>query len=93
MALALTQPHRYGPHATEAVKAWVEPLAQAFQGAGLDRRDADARATALVSGLRGLALDRYLTGERRRTDDAAALLIGAATGPAGGRRARPRARA
>jgi hypothetical protein len=33
----------------------------------------------LVSGLRGLALDRYLTGDRQRTDDAAHDLITAAT--------------
>ena len=78
MALALTQPERYGPHAAAAVRAWVEPLADAMRDDGYDR--ADARATALVSGLRGLALDRYLTGDRQRTDEAAALLIAAASG-------------
>jgi hypothetical protein len=29
--------------------------------------------------MRGLALDRYITGDRQRTDDAAALLIATAT--------------
>jgi hypothetical protein len=42
-------------------------------------RDAKAWATILVSGLRGLALDRYFTGDRQRTDDAAQQLIRAAT--------------
>lgn len=31
------------------------------------------------SGLRGIALDRYLTGDSRRTDDAATHLIRTAT--------------
>lgn len=79
MALALTQPQRYGNHATEAVRAWVTPLATAFRANGQLPRDARARATLLVSGLRGLALDRWLTGERQRTDDAAHRLIAAAT--------------
>lgn len=81
MALALTQPQRYGEHAVQAVQAWVDPLARALEAAGHDRRAAEARATVLVSGLRGLALDRYLTGDRRRTDDAADRLIAAATAP------------
>lgn len=78
MALALTQHRRYGEYAAQAVHAWVDPLARALEDAGHERRDAEARATVLVSGLRGLALDRYLTGDRRRTDDAAARLIAAA---------------
>jgi AcrR family transcriptional regulator len=79
MALALTQPHRYGRHATEAINAWVTPLARALQETGHGQRAAAARATLLVSGLRGLALDRYLTGAQQRTDDAAELLIATAT--------------
>lgn len=79
MALALTQPHRYGRHATEAVHSWVTPLVQALREAGHSHRVAAARATLLVSGMRGLALDRYITGDRQRTDDAAALLIATAT--------------
>lgn len=79
MALALTQPQRYGDYAADAVRAWVTPLAVALRATGHRPRDARARATLLVSGLRGLALDRWLTGEQRRTDDAAHLLIAAAT--------------
>ncbi len=77
MALGLTQPDRYGEYATQAVGAWVEPLTDALRAAG-HPSDAAARATLLVGGLRGLALDRYLTGDRERTDAAADLLITAA---------------
>ena len=79
MALALTQQDLYRHHAVDAVRAWLDPLSAALRAAGLTARDAHARATMLVSGLRGLALDRYLTGDRQRTDDAAHHLITAAT--------------
>lgn len=79
MALALTQPELYERYAVDAVRAWLDPLSAALRAAGLAARDAHARATMLVSGLRGLALDRYLTGDRQRTDDAARALIAAAT--------------
>lgn len=75
MALALTQPTRYGALAARATEGWIAPLAAAIQQAGYDETEAAARATLLVSGLRGLAVDRYLTGDRPRTDRAAALLI------------------
>lgn len=81
MALALTQPDRYRDHAVQAIRAWVDPLATALQKVGHRPRDAKARATILVSGLRGLALDQYLTGDRQRTDDAAHQLIRATTDP------------
>lgn len=79
MALALTQPGLYHRYAVDAIRAWLDPLADALCAAGVPPRDARARATMLVSGLRGLALDRYLTGDRQRTDDAATMLIDAAT--------------
>ncbi|MFG6196446.1 TetR/AcrR family transcriptional regulator [Nonomuraea sp. JJY05] len=79
MALAVTQPDFYGRHAAEAVHQWVTPLANSLRTAGRDPQDALARATMLVSGLRGLALDRYVTRDRQRTDDAAHLLIRTAT--------------
>ena len=44
--------------------------------------DSLARATALISGLRGLAIDRYVTGDAARPDRAAQLLITAATAEA-----------
>jgi AcrR family transcriptional regulator len=79
MALALTQPGLYRQHAVDALRAWLDPLSAALRANGLTTRDAHARATMLVSGLRGLALDRYLTGDRQRTDAAAHHLITAAT--------------
>jgi hypothetical protein len=79
MALALTQPDLYRQHAVDTVRAWLVPLSAALRAAGLTTRDAHARANMLVSGLRGLTLDRYLTGDRQRTDDVAHHLITAAT--------------
>lgn len=79
MGLALTQPELYRQYAVDAVRAWLDPLADALRAVGLAARDARGRATMLVSGLRGLALDRYLTGDRQRTDDAAHELIRVAT--------------
>jgi AcrR family transcriptional regulator len=81
MALALTQPSQYRQHAVDAIRAWLAPLSDALHAAGHPARDAQTRATLLVSGLRGLALDRYLTGDRRRTDDAAHHLIHTSTEP------------
>ncbi|HJP79143.1 MAG TPA: TetR/AcrR family transcriptional regulator [Pseudonocardiaceae bacterium] len=79
MALALTQPDLYRHHAVDAIRAWLDPLTVALRANGSTAREAGARATMLVSGLRGLALDRYLTGDRQRTDDAARDLITVAT--------------
>lgn len=79
MALALTQPGLYRQHAVDALRAWLDPLSAALRAQGLTALSAEARATMLVSGLRGLALDRYLTGDRQRTDAAAHHLITAAT--------------
>lgn len=82
MALALTQPDLYRPYAVDAIRAWLDPLTVALRSNGSTARDAGARATMLVSGLRGLALDRYLTDDRQRTDDAARDLIAVATATA-----------
>jgi AcrR family transcriptional regulator len=75
MGLALTQPDRYGAMAADAIHAWVNPVAGALRRTGLGPAQARARATALVSGLRGIAHDRYLTGDRARTDAAAEQII------------------
>jgi AcrR family transcriptional regulator len=77
MTLALTDPQQYGAFADEAVRAWVEPLAAAFERLGYSPSDAAARATALISGMRGVALDAFLTGAPTRTRDAAATVLGA----------------
>ncbi len=84
MALALTRTGSYRQHAVAAVHDWVAPIAAALvRDLGADPASAEARATLLVSGLRGLALDRFVTGDDVRTDRAAALLIAAATRPPG----------
>jgi AcrR family transcriptional regulator len=77
MALALTDPQQYGAFAEEAVTAWVEPLTAAFERLGCDSRAAAARSTVLISGLRGVALDAFLTGNPDRARDAAVLLLDA----------------
>jgi AcrR family transcriptional regulator len=81
MALATAPGHHYRPFVQEAVTAWVTPLAAAFVRIGLDEAEAEARATALVSGLRGLLLDRYATHDTTRTDAAAQALINALLPP------------
>jgi AcrR family transcriptional regulator len=81
LALAITQPDRYGSHAAASVTDWVQPLVDALCRDGVSESDARARATALVSGLRGLALDFYVTGDYDRTTAAADLLIAATTNP------------
>ncbi len=86
MALALTQPDPYQSYAEAAVHDWIAPVA-AELGTQLDLDDEEAltRATLLVSGLRGLALDHYLTRDRTRTDAAAHSLITYATSPGSAR--------
>lgn len=80
MALALHQPEKYARIAATAHRGWVEPVTEALAHAlGVEHADAAARATVLVSGLKGLALDVFVTGDRSRADAAAALLIDAAT--------------
>ena len=91
MALALTRTGSYRRYAVAAVHDWVTPVAEALvRQLGEDPASAEARATLLVSGLRGLALDRFVTGDDVRTDRAAALLIAAATRPPGAPHDEPR---
>jgi hypothetical protein len=83
LALAIAQPDLYGPYAAAAVTDWVRPLVTALRRRGISEREAQARATVLVSGLRGIALDFYVTGDHDRTAAAAELLTTAATGGIG----------
>lgn len=75
MTLALTDPPRYGAFAREAVAAWVDPLTAAFERLGWDAAEAAGRATALVSGLRGVALDAFVTDAPPRTGAAADAIL------------------
>ncbi len=80
MALALHQPTKYAHVAATAHRGWIEPVTDALARAlDVGHSDAAARATLLVSGLKGLALDVFVTGDRARADAAATLLIDAAT--------------
>jgi len=78
LALAMTQPDLYGEHARRAITDWVEPLADALRSLGV-HDGAEGRATLLVDGLRGLALDYYVTGDSDRGGVAAELLIASVT--------------
>jgi AcrR family transcriptional regulator len=77
MALALTDPNRYGQFAREAITAWITPLTTAFQRLGWHPDDAAGRATAVISGLRGVALDAFLTANSARTQHAADDILAA----------------
>lgn len=80
MTLALTRPDQYGEFARTSVSRWIEPLSEALRRGGQNADDASARATAIVSGLRGIAVDSFVTGDRARTDRSAHLLIDSVLG-------------
>ncbi|MFI6873757.1 TetR family transcriptional regulator [Streptomyces sp. NPDC050400] len=81
LSLAATHPEQYGGLAAETVEVMVGPIADAYVRLGHDRSVARESATLLVSGLRGLCLDRLVTGDAARTDAAARRLIDAAVEP------------
>ncbi|MFD2474647.1 TetR/AcrR family transcriptional regulator [Amycolatopsis silviterrae] len=83
LALAPTQPERYLEVAREAITAMMEPLVPVYRKLGYDEREAAARASLLISGLRGLCLDRIVTGDEERIEVAAAALIATAVAPPG----------
>lgn len=78
MALSLTQPEPYRQIALNATHAWIDPIARRLQRDGAPAAEAAATATVLVSGLKGLALDLYVSRERERVEFAAERLIVAA---------------
>jgi hypothetical protein len=80
LSLATTDPETYGPFARTAVDVMLGPIGDALVSVGYVRADARARATLVVSGLRGLCQDVLVTGQRSRVDAAAELLISAAVG-------------
>ena len=83
LALAITNPNPYTEYARAAIADWVEPLSSSFRSSGMQAGEARARATAIVSGLRGLALDNYVTGDRARTTASAEVLIAMSCGVEG----------
>lgn len=68
--------------AANAVPLWTDPLTDVLCRCGIPRPESLARATILVSGLRGMLLDQLATGDTERTDAAAHLMIDMATRPA-----------
>jgi AcrR family transcriptional regulator len=78
LSLASTDPDTYGRYARTAVDVMLDPIGDALESLGYARRDARARATLVVSGLRGLCQDVLVTGEFSRVDAAAKLVIAAA---------------
>ncbi len=79
LSLAPTQPDRYAAVASEAVTAMVDPLVPVHRDLGFGESEARARASLLISGLRGLCLDRIVTGDVPRIEAAARALITTAT--------------
>ncbi|MFF7651060.1 TetR/AcrR family transcriptional regulator [Streptomyces sp. NPDC007983] len=80
LSLATTEPEQYGSLAAETVEIMIGPIAAAYVRLGHPPRQARARATLLVSGLRGLCQDRLVTQDVARTDAAAHRLIEGAVG-------------
>lgn len=79
LSLAPTQPDRYQSLAEDAVNVMIDPLAEVYRRLGVAQADARARASLLVSGLRGLCQDRMVTHDLERVDAAARMLIDQAT--------------
>jgi AcrR family transcriptional regulator len=77
LSLAVTDPATYGESARIAVDVMITPIAAALIAIGYADEDARARATLVVSGLRGLCQDALVTKDRARADAAAELLIAA----------------
>jgi hypothetical protein len=77
LSLATTDPDTYQPYAHTAVTVMLDPITDALVSLGYPRADAEARATLVVSGLRGLCQDALVTSERARVDAAAELVIAA----------------
>ncbi len=78
LSLAITDPETYGEAARSAIEVMIAPIAGALSALGYPDDDARARATLVVSGLRGLCQDGLVTADRSRVDAAAELLIAAA---------------
>ncbi|TPG36689.1 TetR/AcrR family transcriptional regulator [Mycolicibacterium hodleri] len=78
LSLATTEPDTYGDFAKTAIALMLDPITAAFRSTGFTAKDSAARATLIVSGLRGLCQDLLISGDRARVDTAARLMINAA---------------
>jgi AcrR family transcriptional regulator len=82
LSLSTTDPETYGGFARTSTDLMLDPIAEAFRGAGFTGKDPSVRATLIVSGLRGLCQDLLISGDRARVDAAAKMVIRAAVAPA-----------
>jgi AcrR family transcriptional regulator len=78
LSLATTDPDTYGEFAQTAIDLMLDPITGAFIAVGFGPQDSAARATLIVSGLRGLCQDLLISGDRARVDAAARLIVNAA---------------
>lgn len=83
LSLATSDPDQYGELAADTVEVMIGPIAAAYVRLGHSPQQAQAGATLLVSGLRGLCQDRLVTHDAARTDAAARRLIDDAVTAAG----------
>jgi AcrR family transcriptional regulator len=75
LAASLDEGNPHSDVAHDAVTAWVDHVERLVVATGRPSAAARADATLLTSGFKGLLLDRLVTGDHQRTDDAAARLI------------------
>ncbi|MHA7133006.1 TetR family transcriptional regulator [Oerskovia turbata] len=81
LTASLDGDHPHRDVAQDAVTVWVEQVERLLVATGRSPADARADATLLTSGLKGLLLDRLVTGDHRRTDAAAERLVDLLLGP------------
>ncbi|MFE7741787.1 TetR/AcrR family transcriptional regulator [Nocardia sp. NPDC057455] len=81
LAAGLTPDAAEHPAARDVILAWVDYAAELLISAGRDPLHARIDATALASGLKGILLDRLVTGDSQRCDAAARRLIDAVLAP------------
>lgn len=58
LSLASTRPERYHDFAVDSINVVLEPIAAVYQRLGIGAKEARARSSLLVFGLRGLCQDR-----------------------------------
>lgn len=80
MGTACVQQGPFVEYSTAAIETLVTALAGVLVRLDFNSGDASAAATLMVSGLRGILLDRLITGDVERTDLAAHRLIDVSLG-------------
>ncbi|WP_458685685.1 TetR/AcrR family transcriptional regulator [Nocardia tengchongensis] len=65
----------FRPYATDAIQALVVPMTESLRRIDPSLPDPEASATLLVSGVRGLIMDWWITGDTARVERAVTLLV------------------